>query len=122
MYFSVCGSVLHTFLFKEVKMEFWSLIEEGRRCFKKEMFAEAELCFEKAEKLRPDGKYLVEMINSTENFDLTDIDFNNLNSLDTQEYILNLKALKILKEDGVLNEDIYEYIANQLPVINDISI
>lgn len=103
-------------------MEFWSLIEEGRKYFEKEMFAEAELYFEKAEKLRPDGKYLVEMINSTENFDLTDIDFNNLNSLDTQEYILNLKALKILKEDGMLNEDIYEYIANQLPVINDISI
>ena len=95
-------------------MDFWKLIEEGRNYFDREKFIKAEQCFVQAEELRPDGKILTDIINSTDNFTAPDTD--DQSSFDVQQYILNIKSIKDMKTAGTIAGDIYEYIAVRLRI------
>ena len=74
----------------------------------------SEQCFMQAEKLRPDGKILTDIINVTDNF--TPPELNDKSSFDVQQYILNIKSINDMKTNGTIKDDIYKYISEHLPI------
>jgi len=70
-----------------------------------------------AEELRPDGKILTDIINSTDNFEQLNLD--NSSCWEVQHYIKNLGLIKDLKNNNAISNDIYEYISKHLPVIEN---
>jgi len=107
---------------EEIKMDFWELIEKGREYYKSGELEKAKKFFDKAEALRDDGKYLVETIYFTKNFEPISFDLNNLDSMETQGYRVEMKAVKILSEQGLIKEDIYKYIADCVPGFDSITV